>query len=455
MRGTNRKTVRLSGIKNRVTEYMPERLLLLYHLLLAVIAIVVYRHPSRRLVVIGITGTKGKTTAALFMHAILSATGEKVGLLSTVSVTVGDGIRPNTAHMTMPGRGFVQRQLRRMVDAGCAYAVIEVPSEGILQYRDLGVLYDSVVLTNLAVEHLSTHRTFDRYRDTKCRLFINHAARRPKIIDGKEIPRFVLLNADDAHMEYFRERSVSPVSEQILFGLGAKATARAFIETKTKINSFFLGNERYTVGFPGAMTVRNALPGILLAKRYLNASAEMINKACGSIVLPGRMESIDEGQQFRVFCDYAHEPLSIASVYDALKDYAGPDGKVIMVVGAVGGGRWKYNARQIGETATTYAHTTVITDVDPFFDDPETIIREVAAGAKGNKHAKKWSVEPDRREAIYRAVSLARGGDVVIITGKGAEMTMEVRGESLPWDERGIIRDAVRRVVADRSAGHH
>ena len=454
MRDKNEKRLRSFGVKNTVTHYMPEWLLLTYHWLLAVIALAAYRHPSRHLVVIGITGTKGKTTTALFMHAVLSAAGEKVGLLSTVSVKIGDETRANVTHMTMPGRGFVQKQLRRMVDAGCTYAVVEAPSEGILQFRDLGVRYDSVVMTNLATEHLITHRTFERYRDTKCRLFRRHARGSPKKIDGEEVRRFVLLNADDAHMEYFLRRSVSPVSEQILFGLGSGATERAFIENGVKMNSFFLKNERYVVQFPGSMTVRNVLPAILLAKRYCNASAQTINGAFSSIILPGRMESIEEGQPFRVFCDYAHEPLSIASVYDALKDYAGPGGKVIMVVGAVGGGRWKYNARQIGETATAYAQVTVITDVDPFFDDPRTIINAVAEGAGKNKKAK-WYVEPDRRDAIYRAVSLARGGDVVIITGKGAEMTMEVRGESLPWDERGIIRETIRTVIRERAEKHH
>ena len=437
-------------VRRGVHRYIPEFLVLLYHYILAVVALVVYRNPSRDLVVIGVTGTKGKTTTALFIYATLSAAGNKVGLLSTVATHIGDKVYPNSRHMTMPGRGFVQQQLRKMVNAGCTYVVIETPSEGIRQYRDLGVRYDSVVFTNLAVEHLVTHRTFERYRATKCRLFTRHAKGSPKSIQGSVVPRFVLLNADDMYLDYFRACSASSHSEQILFGFGTQASVRIYLDEESDTNSFFIEGDRYTVPFPGAITVRNALPAIFLAKRYCNASESVINTALTSIVLPGRLECIDEGQPFKVFCDYAHEPLSIASVCDALKKYVGPGGKIIIVVGAVGASRWKYNARQIGETATTYAHTTVITNVDPFFDDPQVIINAVVEGAKKNRKAH-FVVKPDRREAIHTALSLARGGDVVIVTGKGAELTIEVCGQSLPWDERGIIRQSVRDVIAERS----
>ncbi len=439
-------------VKGGVVRYIPEFLMLTYHFIIAVVAFIVYRHPSRHIIVIGVTGTKGKTTTALFLHAVLSASGCKTGLLSTVETRIGNEVYPNTMHMTMPGRGFVQRQLRNMLDAGCVYAVIETPSEGIRQFRDLGVHYDSLVFTNLAAEHLVTHKTFERYRAVKGRLFRRHAQMYQKVIHGKPIPRFVLLNADDRYMEYFRNCASSSRSEQILFGFGPNASVRACIDEESgrDENVFFLEGDRYTVSLPGSITVRNVTPAILLAKRYCDTSSEVIQQALSSIVLPGRLECIDEGQPFKVFCDYAHEPLSIASVYNALSGYAGKNGAVIMVVGAVGASRWKYNARQIGETTTAYADRTIITDVDPFFDDPKIIIDAVVAGAKKNEKAR-WEVEPDRRKAIYKSIAMARGGDVVIITGKGAELTMEVRGESLPWDERRIIREEIQKVMRERS----
>ena len=144
-----------------------------------------------------------------------------------------------------------------------------------------------------------------------------------------------------------------------------------------------------------------------------------------------------------MFCDYAHEPLSVRSVCKALRIHAGPSGRVIVVVGAVGASRWRYNAEDIGEAAARCADITIITDVDPFFDDPHEIMDAVAAGAK-KVSGSRWHIQPDRRAAIAEAIDMAEKDDVVIITGKGAEVTMEVRGQSMPWDERAIIREVLK-----------
>ncbi len=435
-------------IKRALKHCVPECALLAYHCFFAIVALVLYRHPSRRLIVIGVTGTKGKTSTALYIHAALSAAGTRTGLLSTAEIRVGDTVHANARHMTMPGRGFVQRYLKTMADAGCTHAVIETPSEGIRQFRDLGVWYDAVVFTNLSPEHLVTHKTFERYRDTKCRLFRRHARSGVKKIRGTAVQRLVLINADDNNADYIAACASSRY-ETIRFGLGGRADVRARLYQDSTAVSFTVADEAYTVPYPGSLTVRNVLPAIILAQRYCGATAEQINHGIGSLTLPGRLERIDEGQSFRVFCDYAHEPLSIKSVCEALRAYAKPDGRVIVVVGGVGASRWRYNAEAIGEAAARSADIIVITDVDPFFDNPQEIIEAVAAGARRVERAK-WHTEPDRRKAIHTAVAMARAGDVVIITGKGAEVTMEVRGKSLPWDERAIIRDVLRRVHSER-----
>lgn len=444
----NRNNLRfgLVRVKKHVRHLTPEWAVLLYHFFLAVVAWLLYLRPSRELVVIGVTGTKGKTSTALFIHAALTVAGEKVGLFSTVETRIGEKVYPNTEHMTMRGRGYVQKYLRRMVDAGCGYAVIETPSEGIRQFRVLGVHFDSLVFTNLSSEHLVTHGTFERYRDTKGKLFRNHARSPRKLLKGKPVKRFVCINGDDAHAGYFNDLSDSALTERLLFGTGADAAVRVRVEEGSEMNTFSLEGEHYAVPFPGLITVRNAVPAILLARRYTGVSPEKINRALASVTLPGRLERIEAGQLFSVFCDYAHEPLSIASVYEALKGYVKPGGRVIMVVGAVGASRWKYNAREIGETAAAHADVTVVTDVDPFSDDPREILDAVVAGVK--QHAGvEWYAELDRRKAIRRALSMTRESDVVIITGKGAEVTMEVQEGPVPWDERAIIREEIQRVL--------
>ena len=431
----------LKEVKHCIAKLLPEFVLLGYHYMFAVAALIWYQHPSRKIIVIGITGTKGKTSTASFMHATLSAEGEKVGLLSTAEVRIGREMSVNKRHMTLPGRGYVQKQLKKMVDAGCRYAIIETPSEGIRQFRILGVWYDSLVFTNLSPEHLVTHKTFERYRHTKGLLFKQQAQSPQKKLGDAPVTRYIILNADDENVDYFQKLSDTRNNKHILTGFSAKAAVPITAKEGDNVNTFTLEGDHYTVPLPGTITIQNAVPAILLAKRYSNISPKRINQALLKAVVPGRLEEIHAGQPFQVFCDYAHEPLSIRSVCDALENQG--KGRIILVVGAVGASRWKYNAVEIGEVAGQHADITIITEVDPFFDDPEEIANAVVSGIK--KHPKaEWYVEIDRRKAIRKACKMAQTGDTVIITGKGAEVTMEVQGESIPWDERAIIREELQ-----------
>ena len=449
--------------KRTIIRFTPEPIVLLYHLSWAIFGVVLYRHPSRNLIVIGVTGTKGKTTTTALIHSVISATGAKAGLFSTIETRIGDAVYKNRTHMSMAGRGRVQRILRKMVNAGCQYAVLEVPSEGIRHFRDFGVMYDSVVFTNLSPEHLVTHKTFENYKKTKGRLFRRFArTRKNKIIGGTQVPRFALINADDQHADYFYSMSESPIAERILFGFGNEATTRiqagddAADETMNQkntdnrtdtANTFSFDGDSYTIPFPGRISVYNAVPAVFFAKRYGNAAPEKIRTTLSSIkVLPGRMERIDVGQPFTVFCDYAHEPLSIAGVYDALKGYAASNSRIIMLVGAIGGSRWRYNAKEIAETATKLADITVLTIVDAYNDNPQDMLRELIKGAKRNSEAE-WHAEADRRKAIQKTLALARAGDVVIITGKGNEITFETSDGSVPWDERAIVREETAKIA--------
>ena len=429
-------------LKTKITKYIPAFIVLTYHLLINLFATLYFGYPSRKLIVIGVTGTKGKTSTSTIIYQTLKHGGAKVGLLTTADIRIDDRIIRNNFHQTMLGRGKIQKYLKQMVDAGCEYAIVETTSEGIRQFRALGIRYDSLVFTNLSPEHLVTHKTFAKYMNTKGRLFRNHTAYKNKVIDGKKIDRYVLVNSDDQNTDYFYDISESKYSERVLFGFNEKATNRITIDISDDNNSFYYEQDKYTTSIPGLFSIRNAVPAIFFGKRYLNMNPKTISDSLIKTYLPGRMELIGNDKGFTVILDYAHEPLSIASVFDASRKYIKNQGRLIAVAGAVGGGRWKYNARDIGKTASKYSDYVVFTDVDPFEDDPEIILNDVVYGAE---HAccDNWSKEIDRRKAIRLALSMAREGDVVVITGKGSELTMEVSGGPIPWDEREIIKEEI------------
>ena len=440
--------MRYSVVKRKIRKLLPTKILVLYHLFLSLIALIILGNASKKMVVIGITGTKGKTTAALILHSVLNSSKAKVGLISTSEIRIGDKIIPKTDHMTIKGRGFVQKKLNQMLKEGCRYVVLEMTSEAIVQHRDFGVKYDSLVFTNLSSEHLVTHKTYEKYRDAKSILFRNHAKGNQKNINDNLIDRYVLLNSDDKEHTYFLKKSKSIISEPVLFGVGDNAKYKLKIEAFDKFlpniqTNFSFEGDMYSIPLPGEISAKNSVPAIFFAKRYLHMEPKEINEAFSKIKLQGRLEEIDVGQPFKVFCDYAHEPLSIKSSYMALKDYRRREGKVIMIIGAVGGGRWKYNAEEIGQTAASLSDTVIVTNVDPFFDNPKVIIDSIIKGIKKVKGSV-YHKEMDRRKAFQKAFSLAKEDDVVIVTGKGSELTMEVNGNSIPWDERMILKEELK-----------
>ena len=302
-----------------IRKITPKFIFNIYHFLFAVFALIRYGNASKDMIVIGVTGTKGKSTTCVYIYNLLSSCGVKVGLLSTIEYRIGDTVVPNKRHMTMQGKGFVHMMLKRMKDAGCKYAVIETPSEGIAQYRNLGIKYDSVVFTNLSEEHLVTHKTYEKYRSAKGKLFSGHKNGSVKKIDGKEVSRFVVVNSDDKEHRYFLNKAESSNSEEVLIGKLDLATHRLKIKNNKENTNFEFLREEYSVPFPGDLQVMNVAPAIFFAKEYCNCDSTVIQKAIQETHIPGRLEEIKCGQKFSVFCDYAHEPLSIRSVYESLE----------------------------------------------------------------------------------------------------------------------------------------
>ncbi|MBI3963715.1 MAG: UDP-N-acetylmuramoyl-L-alanyl-D-glutamate--2,6-diaminopimelate ligase [Candidatus Kerfeldbacteria bacterium] len=427
-------------LKSSIRALLPPSLLRAYHRTLAALAAWWYGYPSRRLTVIGVTGTNGKSTVVSLIARVLEATGHRGGATSTVLFQIGSRTWLNDRKMTMLGRFALQAFLRRMVRAGCTHAVIETSSEGIVQSRHRGIDYDVAVFTNLTPEHIESHGSYDAYRDAKLELF-RHVRR-----SRKRNP-VAVVNLDDA--EAGRFLAAGP-SRRVGFSTGHPTAPLQGIETffAREIRLTPSGSTFTVEGVPfrlqllGRFNVENALAAIAVCAAE-GIDLERIAAALADVAgVPGRLEFIDTGQQYRVIVDYAPEPVSLTKSYEVLA--ALPHRRIIHVLGSTGGGRDRARRPVLGRIAAEHADTVIVTNEDPYDDDPQEIIDQVAAGAAG---AGKVSGETlhtfaDRRDAIRFALRQAGEGDIVFITGKGSEQAMAVaRGKKVPWDDRKVVRE--------------
>ncbi len=438
------------SLKNLVKKILPPGILPSYHRVLAVLAAAWYGFPSKKMIIIGVTGTKGKTTVVHLIAHILRCHRSKVGYTSGLEFSWHDGSLPNLTKMTMPGPFILQRMMSKMVQSGCAYAVIETTSEGIVQSRHLGIDYDIVALTNLSPEHIESHGSFEAYRAAKGKLLASLATRKKK----SSFPFSVkVLNRDDDSYEFFSQfysdRTVAVSRDSTRRGTEDMLVAEHVAVTARQI-SFSISGRQFTLPFTGAHNVSNALIAIA-ATSVLGMSLSEVSSALASSRLPdGRFQMIHSPRGFTVVVDYAHEPASLRASYEAVRLFKPK--RIFAVFGCTGGGRDTWRRPVMGALAAEYADVVIITTDDPYDDRPESIIAEVAAGVR--TYGKKKFTEGEnlflitgRRGAIRKALSEARAGDLVMITGKGGEKVMAVRGGKLiPWDDSEIVREAFKSV---------
>ena len=396
-------------MKEFLKKFIPSFLLSWYHFLLAFLGTILYWFPSKKLKVIGLTGTNGKTTAVEMISKILEEAGFKVASLSSIKFKIGDKEWPNTLKMTMPGRLKLQRFLRQAVNSGCQYVVLEVTSEGIRQYRHRFIDFEGAVLTNLTPEHIEAHGSFENYRAAKGKLF--------QTTKGIHI-----INIDDENGKYFLQ---FPAEKKYQYQiLGDRISING---DPISINLKLLGK----------FNLYNAATAICVGLSQ-GVNLETCKIALEKIEgVPGRMEKVIS-EPFKVFVDYAFTPNALEKVYQTLTtNYKLQTTKLICVLGACGGGRDKWKRPVLGEIAAKYCDEVVATNEDPYDENPMEIIEQVANGCK--EKAKKIL---DRREAIREALKLAKQNDVVIITGKGCEPWICVaKGKKIPWDDRQVVKE--------------
>ncbi|MEX0934025.1 MAG: UDP-N-acetylmuramoyl-L-alanyl-D-glutamate--2,6-diaminopimelate ligase [Candidatus Paceibacterota bacterium] len=420
----------LEKIKTVIPQNILARVRPLYHYTLSLLSATFYLFPSRKIFVIGVTGTKGKTSTVELIGSILERAGYKIALSNTVRFKVCGLSENNRLKMTMPGRFFLQRFLRKAVSSGCDYVILEMTSEGVKQFRHKFISLNALVFTNLSPEHIESHGSYEKYRDAKLKIAqgLENSSKKRKLIvannDDKEGPRFLSL----------------AIEEKYPFSL---ADVKPFTLKKEGL-SFTLKNRLVSSHLSGEFNLYNILAAVTLAKA-LRIGEEVIVEAIENFSgIPGRMQKIDEGQDFTVVVDYAHTADSLSKVYEVF----GTSQK-ICVLGGTGGGRDVWKREKMGAVANAHCSHIVLTDEDPYDEDPRAIVEHIKKGV-----ARKEIVEVimDRREAIREALSHAKRGDTVLITGKGTDAyIMGPQGSKLPWSDAEVVKEELRALSEKRS----
>jgi UDP-N-acetylmuramoyl-L-alanyl-D-glutamate--2,6-diaminopimelate ligase len=334
-----------------------------------------------------------------------------------------------------------------MVNEKCECAIVETTSQGIAQFRHIGIQYDVAIFTNLTPEHIDAHKTFDNYRMMKGKLFEVLSKSKIKIFRNRKFPKTIIANADSEYAPYFLSFNAER-KESFSIDLASENRAENILLDKNGI-SFALNREEYSLSIPGIFNVYNALPAIIVGKIFGIPKIHIRKSLEDLRVIPGRMEEIKEGQNFRVFVDYAHEKESMTHVSKISNDLKIENSKSIILLGAEGGGRDKGKRAIMGEIVGRLVDIVVVSNVDPYEDDPSPIVEDIAIATEkaGKTRGQNLFVIEDRREGIRKCFDLAGSGDVVIITGKGAEQSMIIDGITIPWDDRVVVREELRKIL--------
>ncbi|MDO8492358.1 MAG: UDP-N-acetylmuramoyl-L-alanyl-D-glutamate--2,6-diaminopimelate ligase [bacterium] len=404
-----------------------------YHYLLALAGAILYRFPSRELITIGVTGTKGKSTTAEIIYKILSEAGHKTALVNTIEFRIGNESERNYFKMTTPGRFFLQKFLRRALVEGSTHAVIEISSEAVLQYRHRFLYLDALIVTNLSPEHIERHGSYENYREAKLKIT-------ERIKNNRKLQKVLVLNNDDPESAHFRNSgiknvhyfSLTDMKPYELTDMGTKFTWQDMSATSNLIGEFNLQN------IAGVLNLTQALG--ISKKDALSA----IEKFQGS---RGRVEKIELGpqdqgggkQNFTVIVDYAHTADSMEKLYKAF-----PGHRKICVFGATGGGRDKWKRPEMGKVASQYCDTIILTDDDSYDEDTRAIIADIEKGIANQKK----EVILDRREAIRAGLKSATKDSVVLITGKGTDpFLMGPNNKKTPWSDADIAREELEKLI--------
>lgn len=402
---------------------------------LAFMSAAYFDYPADKLKVIGITGTKGKTTTTYMVKSILEGVGHKVGLIGTIEAIIGDRAVP--ANNTTPESYTIQSYFAQMVEAGCDSVVMEVSSQGLMLHRTAGIPFEIGIFTNLGEDHIgpNEHKDFEDYKHCKGLLF-------------KQC-KIGIANVDDRWFEDVFEGATCKIET---FGLSKKADLRAvdirhiskpgYLGVKYQVRG--LMDFEVEIDIPGDFSVYNSLTAIAVC-RHFHVPVEKIKEALKVAKVKGRIEMVKVSDEFTLMIDYAHNAMALKSLLHTLRDYK--PGRIVSVFGC-GGNRSKTRRYEMGEVSGNLADFTIITSDNPRFEEPQDIINDIITGMK--KTDGKYIDICDRKEAIKYAIEHGRPGDVIVIAGKGHETYQEIKGVKYDMDDRVLIEESLKEIAAEK-----
>ncbi len=396
-----------------------------YHYTLSLLSAIIYGFPSKKIKIVGVTGTKGKSSVVEIINAIFEEAGYKTALAGTIRFKIGEKTKRNLYKMTMPGRFFIQKFLNDAVKNGCHYAFLEMTSEGARLFRHKWIDLDALVFTNLSPEHIESHGSFEKYKKAKLELV--------KALEqsGKKNKK-IISNTDDSHGKEFLGRLAEekiPYSIKDLESYSINETGISFIYKGIKFNS----------KLRGLFNLYNILASIKTSEAFGIQTDAIVSAIEKFDEISGRVQKIEEGQNFEVIVDYAHTPDSLEKLYQAFESK-----NKICVLGNTGGGRDKWKRPKMAEIADNYCSHIILTNEDPYNEDPMKILEDMEAGIKKNK----YEIILDRREAISKAVRMSENGDVVLITGKGTDpYIMGKNGSKVVWSDENVAREELKKIL--------
>jgi UDP-N-acetylmuramoyl-L-alanyl-D-glutamate--2,6-diaminopimelate ligase len=405
-----------------------------YHFIFALLGALIYRFPSKEIMVIGVTGTKGKSTTVELINAILEADGKRTAVAGTIRFKIGEKSERNLYKMTMPGRFFIHKFLREAVNAGCDVAVIEMTSQGVLQYRHAFIHLDALVFTNLSPEHIESHGSYEKYIAAKLQLARG-------LERSKKRPRYMIANRDDDHGHLFLG---AHVEHTLPYGL---SDLELYTLNRDDVSLVIEGS---TIRVPviGLFNVYNALAAITCARAF-GVPLKTIDRALTNLSpIKGRVERFKspKGAQKKItaIVDYAHTTDSLEKLYQAFeKEHK------VCVLGNTGGGRDTWKRPEMARIASRYCDQIILTNEDPYDEDPRKIVDDMARGIDSES---KYSIIMDRRTAIRTALEEAPDGSFVIISGKGTDpYIMGPHNTKMPWSDAKVVQQEMSALFGEAS----
>ena len=408
------------------------------HKIEAMIMAVKYGFPGRKLKIIGVTGTNGKTTTTFMIHRMLHEAGIKVAMTSTVAYGIGDDLVYPKLHMTTTKASVLQRRLRDFARQGVEWVIVETSSHALAQHRVWGVPYQIAVMTNITHDHLEYHGTFERYLEAKRQLFV---------LANKNGLRFGVVNADDPNAEVF----ASSVKNATSYGINSGDIRATDIKLTSEGSSYTVktDSDSYTinVSIPGEFNVSNSLAALVVGQKIGLSKVQIEQGIAALKFVEGRMNAIEAGQKFKVLVDFASTPDGFEKFFESVRPLV--KGKLVAVFGSAGRRDEDKRAKQ-GAIAAKYADKIVLTEEDDRDEDGATIISQISEGVLSNKEfaSENLHTVPSREEAIGYAFTLVSNeDDMVVLLGKGHEKTIERADGEYPWNESDVARTALESLI--------